>query len=112
MPRITVTISESLDGYLEEKSGDNGEFNSKSEVMRHLAERGREADDLEQELNIAENRIEELRKQMTHRENMEEKVDVLATRVEENQRARDAPFFVQWYRWWRNRGETESSEVN
>ena len=105
MPRITVTISDELDEYLEEKSGDNAEFDSKSEVMRHLAERGREADDLEQELNIAQNRIEELRKQMTHRENMEERVDVLANKIEEEQRARDAPFPVRWYRWWRGRAD-------
>jgi len=112
MPRITVTISESLNEHLEEKSGEDAEFSSKSEVMRHLAERGRKADDLEHELEIAENRIEELRQQMMHRENMQEKVDVLANRIEDDQRARDAPFFVRWYRWWRDRGERESSAVN
>lgn len=109
MPRITVTIPASLDDYLEEKSGDDAEFDSKSEVMRHLAQRGHEADDLEQELEIAENRIEELRQQMMHRENVEEKVDVLANRVEEQQRAQDAPFLVRWVRWWRGRNEQSAS---
>lgn len=99
MPRITVTIPDDLDEYLEEKSGDGGEFNSKSEVMRELAERGIEAEDLEQELAITENRLEELRKQMYHQENVEEKVDLLANRIEKAEKTRDAPFFVRWGRW-------------
>ncbi len=107
MPRITITISESLDEYLEEESGEDGEFDSKSEVMRHLAERGREVDDLERELEMAETRIEDLRRQMAARDNVEEKVDVLAKRLEDEQRAQDAPFVVRWYRWWRRRNPDE-----
>ena len=99
MTRITVTISDDLDEYLEEKSGDEAEFDSKSEVMRSLAERGIEAEDLKKELAITENRLEELRKQMYQQENVEEKVDVLARRIEETEKARDAPFFVRWGRW-------------
>lgn len=40
MPRITVTIPDALDEYLEGESGDSGEFESKSEVMRHLRPAG------------------------------------------------------------------------
>ena len=104
MPRITVTIPESLDEYLEEESEEDGEFDSKSEVMRHLAERGREADKLERDLNVAENRIRDLERQMGARDHVEEKVDVLANTIEEEKLARDAPFFVKWYRWWQRRG--------
>jgi Arc/MetJ-type ribon-helix-helix transcriptional regulator len=111
MPRITVTISESLDEYLEEESGDDGEFDSKSEVMRHLAERGREADDLERELEIAENRIDELREQMKHREQVEEKVDVLAKRLEDQEQSGTPPFPVRWWRWWQNRGDSGDSQA-
>lgn len=99
MPRITVTISDDLDEYLEEKSGDGKEFDSKSEVMRRLAERGIEAEDLEQELEITKNRLEELRKRMYHQDDVEEKVNTLAKRLEESEKARDAPFFVRWGRW-------------
>lgn len=99
MPRITITVSDELNDYLEEKSGDGGDFGSKSEVMRHLAERGREAEDLEQENEILENRIDELHQQLAKTNNVEERVDVLAKRIEDDRQARDAPFFVRWGRW-------------
>lgn len=106
MPRITVTISESLDDWLESQTGDSEGFDSKSEVMRHYVERGREADDLERELELAESRLDDLRRQMVERENVQEKVDVLATQVEEQRETMNAPFFVRWYRWVRGaRGE-------
>ncbi len=108
MPRITVTISDSLDEYLEEESGGDGEFDSKSEVMRHLAERGQDAEKLERDLNVAENRIKDLERQMGARDQVEEKVDVLAKRIEEDKSSADPPFFVQWVQWWRQRGESEN----
>jgi len=107
MPRITVTISESLDEHLEEESGEDGKFDSKSEVMRHLAERGLEADKLERDLNVAENRIKDLERQMGARDQVEEKVDVLAKRIEEERSSPDPPFFVQWAQWWRQRGKSD-----
>lgn len=47
---------------------------------------------------------------MVEREHVEEKVDVLAKRVEDQQAAADAPFFVRWIRWFRRREDTESAE--
>ena len=104
MPRITVTISDELDEYLEEHSGDDEEFDSKSEVMRSLAQRGQEVDDLETELEIKQNRIEDLERQMGARDQVEEKVDVLAKRIEEDTSSPDPPFFVRWAQWWQSRG--------
>lgn len=104
MPRITVTISDELDEYLEENSGEGEEFDSKSEVMRHLAQRGQEVDDLETELEMKQNRIEDLERQMGARDQVEEKVDVLAKRIEDDNSSPDPPFFVQWVQWWRQRG--------
>ena len=112
MPRITVTISDELDEYLEENSGEGEEFDSKSEVMRHLAQRGQEVDDLETELEMKQNRIEDLERQMGARDQVEEKVDVLAKRIEEGNSSPDPPFFVQWVQWWRQRGKSESSDDN
>ena len=110
MPRITVTISDELDDYLEEHSGKGEEFDSKSEVIRHLAQRGQEVDDLETELEMKQNRIEDLERQMGARDQVEEKVDVLAKRIEDDSTSPDPPFFVQWVQWWRERGKSEGSD--
>lgn len=105
MPRFTLTISDEVDEFLEKESDDNGEFSSKSEVMNHYFEQGRRVEKLERELEIKQNRIEDLRRQMVEREKVEEKVDVLAKRMEDQERAADAPFFVRWMRWWQSRNE-------
>ena len=110
MPRITVTISDELDEYLEENSGDDEEFDSKSEVMRHLANRGIEADDLETEIEMKQNKIEDLERQMGARDQVEEKVDLLANRIEEEQSSPDPPFFVEWVQWFRSRGGDSDQE--
>jgi len=72
MPRITVTISDALHGYIEEKSGDDAEFDSKSEVMRHLAEHGRDADDLQERVDELEDELVDVREQ---RDRLQERVD-------------------------------------
>jgi len=110
MPRITVTISDELDEYLEEHSGDGEEFDSKSEVMRNLAQRGQEVDDLETEVEMKQNRIEDLERQMGARDQVEEKVDVLAKRIEEEQSTPDPPFFVEWVQWFRSRGRSDDEK--
>ena len=110
MPRITVTISDELDEYLEENSGDDEEFDSKSEVMRSLAQRGQEAEDLETELDIKQNRIEDLERQMGARDHVEEKVNVLAKQIEEDRSSPDPPFFVRWAQWWQQRGKSETDD--
>lgn len=101
MPRITITISDELDVFLEEELEANSEFSSKADVMRHYIDRGREAESLEHDLEIAENRLKELRQQMYHQDEVEQKVDLLAKRIEETQRQQDAPFVVRWWRWFR-----------
>ena len=110
MPRITVTISDELDEHLEDNSGDDEEFDSKSEVMRHLANRGLEADDLEREIELKQNKIEDLERQMGARDQVEEKVDVLAKRIEEEQSSPNPPFFVEWVQWFRSRGDDSDQE--
>jgi len=109
MPRITVTISDELDEYLEDNSGDDDDFDSKSEVMRHLANRGLEADDLEREIELKQNKIEDLERQMGARDQVEEKVDVLAKRIEEEQSSPNPPFFVEWVQWFRSRGDDDEN---
>lgn len=105
MPRITVTISDELDEFLESESDDSDKFSSKSDVMRHYVERGREADDLEARLERREDRIAELEGQLRRRSTVEEKVDTLAKRVKEND-APAPPAPIRWIQWWRSRGSS------
>lgn len=99
MPRLTITLSDELAEFIEEESGDNGEFESKSAAVRHYLERGQEAESLENEVEVMEARLDDLRRQLYERNDVEEKVDVLANQIEETQQAADAPFFVRWGRW-------------
>ena len=78
--------------------------------MRHLANRGLEADDLEREIELKQNKIEDLERQMGARDQVEEKVDVLAKRIEEEQSDPDPPFFVEWVQWFRSRGEKPEND--
>jgi hypothetical protein len=43
------------------------------------------------------------------RDQVEEQVTELAQTIENQQQA---PFFVQWWSWWRNRGESGESDNN
>lgn len=112
MPRLTVTLSDELAKFVEEKAEDDDRFNSKSEVVRHYMQRGRDADDLEAEIEHLEARRDDLRRQLYERDNVEEKVDVLANTIEEQQAAADAPFFVRWGRWCRRRWGSSDDAQN
>lgn len=47
MPRLTVTLTEEQAERVEELSGDSGEYESKSEVVRTFIDRGERVPDLE-----------------------------------------------------------------
>lgn len=109
MPRLTVTITEEQADLLDELSGDSGEYESKSAAVRDFIQRGEERRELEQEitrleerLETREERIDELEEQLARRSQVEEKVDLLAERVDEDEP--EPPFIVEWWRWWRERG--------
>lgn len=114
MPRLTITLSDELAEFIDEESDDSGRFDSKSEAVRHYLERGQEADDLEREVEHLEARLDEMRNQLYARDDVEEKVDILANRIEETQQAADAPFFVRWGRWvsrkWDGSDGTQNAE--
>lgn len=64
--------------------------------MRHYLERGQDAEKLEREVDHLEAQLDDVRRQMYARDDIEEKVDVLANRIQETQAAADAPFFIRW----------------
>lgn len=100
MEPLTIRIREETKESLESEASEYGV--SVSEYVRDLIEKGREYDDLRERLDSREARIEELEEQLARRSQIEDKVDVLAKRVEETEEP-DPPFVVRWWRWWRSK---------
>ena len=100
-PRISASVPESLNEDIEQLVEDDETINSKAEAIRYLLERGFEAKDLETEIKHREARINELENMLGERDQVEEQVTELAQTIENQQQA---PFFVQWWSWWQNRG--------
>lgn len=109
MKKVSVSLEEGQVTLLEER-GEDLDAGSRSETLRKILEEYEdlrteceelrsECEDLRTRLNSREDRIEELEEQLARRSQVEEKVDTLAKRVEDE----DAPFFVRWLRWYRNR---------
>lgn len=93
--QVAVRIPLRQKAELEREARDMGV--SRSEYMRSILSDRHRATQLEERLEIREKRIDQLEEQLTRRSEVEEKVDVLAKRVEEP----DPPFWVRWGRWLR-----------
>jgi len=105
MQNVTVRLPESLTDELDAEADEQDV--SRSEYIRETLQNRHEADELREEvsdlrdrLDAREERVSELETQLARRSEIEEKVDTLAKREQEG----NAPFFVKWYRWWRNSG--------
>ena len=103
MPRLTVTIDESDKEYIESKSGDGEEYDSMSEVVRNCIQAHKRVDSLEDRLESREKRVQELEEQLARRSQVEEKVEEVALEVREDREENRAPFFVEWWNWWKGR---------
>jgi len=104
MSRIqtTIRIEESLIDDLDEEAEERDV--SRSEYVRQILRERRESEELREEvdtlrdrLESREERVSELEAQLARRSNIEDKVDTLVKRQESN----NVPFFVKWYRWFR-----------
>lgn len=98
MEPLTIRVRDETKESLEGEADEYGV--SVSEYVRELIEKGREYDDLQDRLDAREDRIEDLEEQLARRSQIEEKVDVLANRVDADRRP-DPPWPVRWYRWYR-----------
>lgn len=109
MKKVSVSLQEEQVNRIESrvKSGDAG---SRSEALRQILDENErlrteceelrtECEELRTRVGNREDRVDELEEQLARRSQVEEKVDTLAKRVKED----DAPFFVRWYRWYRDR---------
>lgn len=107
MKRLTVSLEDEQIERLEELVDQEGGPESKSEAVRYLIDEGDRVESLEHDLEVAEARIEDLRRQMIERENIEEEVSTLAKRVDDQEETMRAPFFVKWWRWFRDREDSD-----
>lgn len=102
---ITIRLREELIDRLDSEAED--ENVSRSEYVREILQDRHRADELEDKieslhdrLEQRESRIETLEEQLARRSQMEQKVDEMALELREKRQ--DAPFFVKWYRWWKD----------
>jgi metal-responsive CopG/Arc/MetJ family transcriptional regulator len=109
MPKdsITIRLEDELIARLEEEAEEEGVSRSEyiRQILREQGERREleeEIDTLRQRLETREARVEELEQQLTRRSQIEDKVEEVALEVREEREESNAPFFVKWYRWFRD----------
>jgi len=101
---VTIRLEGELIAGLEREAEEAGV--SRSEYIRQILQERGENEELQEEMSSLrerldgrEKRVRELEEQLARRSNIEEKVDTLAKRQE----TANAPFFVEWYQWFRQR---------
>lgn len=104
---ITIRLEGDLIDRLEAEADDEGVSRSEHirEILREQGERREleeEIDTLRDRLETREERIETLEEQLARRSQIEERVEEVALEVREDREENRAPFFVQWYRWFRD----------
>jgi len=102
--RIDGDLIDSLDAEAEDRDV------TRSKYVRQILKDRRESDELREEidslreqLDRRQERIETLEEQLAKRSNIEEKVEDLPDKIRAVEEEPSAPFFVEWFRWWRNR---------
>ena len=96
--RIDESLIEDVDSEAEERDVSRSEYIRQILRERHDVEELREeVDTLRDRLESREERVSELEAQLARRSNIEDKIGTLVKRQESN----NAPFFVKWYRWFR-----------
>lgn len=105
---VTIRLREELITRLDDEADERDV--SRSEYVRdilnerHEVEELRdEVDSLQEQLESRESRIDELEDQLVRRSQVEEKIDEVALEVREERQSGNAPFFVNWWRWWQGR---------
>lgn len=57
MARLTISVSDEQEAFVEEKSGDSGDYESKSAFMRECLNRYERVDELEARVNDLQNQL-------------------------------------------------------
>jgi Arc/MetJ-type ribon-helix-helix transcriptional regulator len=103
MPRLTITLEEEQAALIDEKTGDGGEYESKSEAVRELIRRGErveeEVADLEETIADLERQVERLQNEKaTLLRNREEHTELV--RYVEEERSYRSAGIVTRAKWW------------
>lgn len=103
MPRVTATVSEEQDEWLEEKSGEGGEYASKSEVLRECIHRYEEVEDLQTKVDRLESEKKTLvRQRDEHKALVEfarEERNAIERREKRIQRKESEPVWIRARHW-------------
>jgi 1,6-anhydro-N-acetylmuramate kinase len=102
--QVAVRIPLRQKAELEAEAANQGD--TRSEYIRSILRDRHRADQLAERLTIREERIDQLEEQLARRSQVEEKVDVLATRVSESSTP-EPPFPIRWWQWFRFRNDDE-----
>lgn len=104
MPRLTITIDDEQADLLEEKTGEGGEYESKSEAVRNFI-RGYE--ELSERVDELENENARLERQLTAANNRYKEHTELVKYVEDELSYRDAGLATRakWWLFGRDRGD-------
>jgi Arc/MetJ-type ribon-helix-helix transcriptional regulator len=103
MERVTVSIESEQLALIDELSQDNGPCDNRSESMRYVIDSYEKDRDFEQEVRDLENRLDESRNREIARDNTQEQIAQLRQDLEQEQQSDNAPWPVEWYRWFKNR---------
>ena len=113
MARLTITIDDDQSDFLEEISGDGGEYDSKSAAVRKFIETGEKTeelqsriDELEDRLEAREERIDTLEEQLQERHDIKNELQDLPDKIrgresytEKRQRKLDQASLGQRLKW-------------
>jgi predicted DNA-binding protein len=98
--RLRQDLIDRLEAEADEKDVTRSQYIRDILKQRHRdSELQQEIEEIEEQLQSREDRISELEEQLSKRSQIEEKVDTLAKQQQDTK----APFFVQWYQWFKDR---------
>lgn len=102
MSRLTISLNDAEEAIIDEKVGDGGEYDSKSEFVRSCIQAHTEVEELEQQ-------VERLEREKRMILEQREEADEIKRYVEEERSWRSAPV-TKRVKWWVF-GKPESSSV-
>lgn len=99
MKPTTVSLREDQYELLEEKSGDGGDYDSKSEFVRELIDGSQEVESLRQENERLQRQLRETNKRVDEHQELVDYVEQEQSLQQRREERRDAP---AWRRakWW------------
>lgn len=103
MERLTISIRPEQVELIDELSSDDGPCDNRSESMRYVIDEYEKDRNLEQEIESLRARLDESRNREIARDNTQEQLAQLRQDIQQEQRSDNAPWPVEWYRWFKNR---------